>query len=183
MSTARWCRPGCGGVGAAGLQSAPAQGAELLPDHRLRGAERADAARAESAGQRPRRQGVARLPARAVRAAAAALGGGTRCWNSAWMGPFSAAMCSRCWRRSGAEYAIKVPFYPWAGLKALVQAQRAVDAGERDRELRRAASRSHPWQRTLRVVIYRTRVQHETARTSSSISSIPATGTTSTPPS
>src|SRR5213078_4671646 len=39
-----------GRVGAAWLQSAPAQGAELLPDHGVRGAERAGPAGPESAG-------------------------------------------------------------------------------------------------------------------------------------
>ncbi len=63
-----------------------------------------------------------------------------------------------------AEYAIKVPFFAWTGLKALVQAQRhwtrvnaTVSCFERQLWV-------NPWQRTLRVVIYRTRVQHETRK-------------------
>jgi Transposase DDE domain group 1 len=61
-----------------------------------------------------------------------------------------------------AEYAIKVPFFTWTGLKALVQAHRhwtpvnaPVSCFERELWL-------PPWERTVRVVIYRTRVQHET---------------------
>jgi len=63
-----------------------------------------------------------------------------------------------------AEYAIKVPFFAWTGLKALVKAQRhwtpvhaTVSCFERELWLK-------PWSRTLRVVIYRTRVQHETRK-------------------
>ena len=41
-------------------------------------------------------------------------------WNSAWTGPFSAATSWSSWRGGGADYAIKVPFYPWLGLKARV---------------------------------------------------------------
>ena len=54
------------GVGVARPQSASAQGTELLPDHRVRGAERPNAARAESARQPPRREGVAELSAGAL---------------------------------------------------------------------------------------------------------------------
>jgi hypothetical protein len=53
-------------VGAAGVQSPSPQGAELLPDHGLRGAERAGAARAESAGRHPRREGRPPVSARAA---------------------------------------------------------------------------------------------------------------------
>ena len=63
-----------------------------------------------------------------------------------------------------AEYAIKVPFFAWTGLKAFVTEQRhwtpvnaTVSCFERELWLK-------PWQRTLRVVIYRTRVRHETRK-------------------
>jgi hypothetical protein len=66
--------------------------------------------------------------------------------------------------RQGAEYAIKVPFYPWVGLKARVQATRSwtrvddvVSCVEHEVEVAR-------WGRCFRVVIYRRRVQHETAK-------------------
>ena len=127
-----------GGVGAARLQSASAQGAELLPDHGLRGAERADAARAESAGQRPRRQGVAGFSAGALRAA----GGGLRRHAAAGIPHGRGLFPPRCAGAAGGaaerEYAIKVPFHTWTGLQALVRTQSALDAGGRDGELLRA---------------------------------------------
>ncbi len=66
--------------------------------------------------------------------------------------------------REGAEYAIKVPFYPWLGLKARVQQTPTwtrVDATVSCAEHRVALA---PWHRTARVVLYRTRVQHRTAK-------------------
>jgi hypothetical protein len=67
-------------------------------------------------------------------------------------------------RRAGADYAIKVPFYPWVGLKALVRQTRAwtrvtatVSCADHEVDLA-------PWQQRHRVVLYRTHVQHETAK-------------------
>jgi len=66
--------------------------------------------------------------------------------------------------RAGAEYAIKVPFYPWVGLKALVRQTRSwtrvtatVSCADHDVDLA-------PWQQRHRIVLYRTHVQHETAK-------------------
>ena len=66
--------------------------------------------------------------------------------------------------RHGAEYAIKVPFYPWLGLKARVQQTRVwtrvtatVSCAEHWLEVA-------PWDRRLRVILYRTQVQHVTAK-------------------
>ena len=66
--------------------------------------------------------------------------------------------------RAGAEYAIKMPFYPWLGLKRRVQQTRrwtrvtpVVSCAEHWLDVPQ-------WSRRLRVVIYRTRVQHETAK-------------------
>jgi hypothetical protein len=66
--------------------------------------------------------------------------------------------------RSGCEYAIKVGFWKWVGLKAVVAAQRewtriapALDAFE-------TALPLAPWGLTLRVVIYRKRVAHDTRK-------------------
>ncbi len=63
--------------------------------------------------------------------------------------------------RRGAEYAIKVPFYTWVGLKTLVAERKrwtrvdaTVDCFEKQLYL-------EPWKRTMRVVIYRRRVRHE----------------------
>lgn len=66
--------------------------------------------------------------------------------------------------RAGAEYAIKVPFYPWVGLKALVQQTRSwtrvtatVSCADHEVDLA-------PWQQRHRIVLYRTHVRHETAK-------------------
>ena len=48
--------------------------------------------------------------------------------------------------RAGAEYAIKVPFYPWLGLKARVQTTRS-GRGSRRVELRGARRDAGPWER------------------------------------
>lgn len=63
-----------------------------------------------------------------------------------------------------AEYAIKVPFFAWTGLKRLVKAQRTWTSVSATVSCFEQALWLQPWQRTLRVVIYRTRVQHETAK-------------------
>jgi len=64
----------------------------------------------------------------------------------------------------GAEYAIKVPFQTWTGLRELVRTNRRwtrVDATVScfERQVEFAA-----WRRQMRVVIYRKRVQHETRK-------------------
>ena len=63
-----------------------------------------------------------------------------------------------------AEYAIKVPFYPWTGLKALVQ--QTANWLRVDDEVSCAEQRVEParWGRRLRVVVYRRRVKHQTAK-------------------
>jgi hypothetical protein len=66
--------------------------------------------------------------------------------------------------RHGAEYAIKVPFYPWTGLKARVE-QTELWARV-DNEVSCSEQRVEParWGKRLRVVIYRRRVAHQTAK-------------------
>jgi len=66
--------------------------------------------------------------------------------------------------RQRAEYAIKVPFYPWVGLKQRVaetkkwtRVDAAVSCAEHEVEVAK-------WGRSFRVVIYRRRVAHETAK-------------------
>jgi hypothetical protein len=66
--------------------------------------------------------------------------------------------------RAGAEYAIKVPFYSWLGVKDLVRRTRVwtrvtatVSCVEHEVEVA-------PWQQRHRIVVYRTHVQHETAK-------------------
>jgi hypothetical protein len=64
----------------------------------------------------------------------------------------------------GAEYAIKVPFYPWTGLKERVgktRAWAAVAEGLSCSEHRLHIAR---WGREFRVVVYRKRVRHWTAK-------------------
>jgi hypothetical protein len=66
--------------------------------------------------------------------------------------------------RRGAEYAIKVPFYPWLGLKRRVEetqrwtrVEATVSCAEHEVEVAK-------WGRTFRVIVYRRRVAHETAK-------------------
>lgn len=65
----------------------------------------------------------------------------------------------------GVEYAIKVPFYPWLGLKEPIARRRhwtRVDGTVDCFDMRLAIS---PWERHMRVVIYRKRVAHRTHKT------------------
>jgi hypothetical protein len=67
--------------------------------------------------------------------------------------------------RAGAEYAIKVPFYPWVGLRETVRRTRTwtrvserVSCAEQNVVL-------EPWGgRRVRMVVYRSHVAHETAK-------------------
>lgn len=66
--------------------------------------------------------------------------------------------------RARAEYAIKVPFYPWLGVKDLVRRTRTwtrvtgtVSCAAHDVEIA-------PWGQRRRIVVYRAHVQHETAK-------------------
>lgn len=64
----------------------------------------------------------------------------------------------------GAEYAIKVPFYTWVGLKDLVQKQRRWKLVDGKVSCFENTLRLEQWDMTLRVVIYRKRVHHETRK-------------------
>jgi len=66
--------------------------------------------------------------------------------------------------RAGAEYAIKVPFYPWVGVKDCVRRTRTwtrvtATVSCADHEVDIA-----PWAQRHRIVVYRSRVQHKTAK-------------------
>jgi hypothetical protein len=66
--------------------------------------------------------------------------------------------------RAGAEYAIKVPFYPWVGLREKVRQTRTWT-----RVSERVSCAEHEvaiatWGQRFRVVVYRTHVAHETAK-------------------
>jgi hypothetical protein len=64
----------------------------------------------------------------------------------------------------GAEYAIKVPFYPWVGLKARVQQTRCWTPVEPRVSCAEHTVAVAKWGRHFRVVIFRRHVWHETAK-------------------
>ena len=66
--------------------------------------------------------------------------------------------------REACEYAIKVPFWPWVGLKPLVAAQRDWSPVSAQISAFETALRLDAWDLTLRVVIYRKRVRHPTPK-------------------
>jgi hypothetical protein len=67
--------------------------------------------------------------------------------------------------RAGAEYAIKVPFYTWVGLKERVRRTRVWQQVEETVSYAEHTVELAPWGgRGFRVVIYRRHVQHETAK-------------------
>ncbi len=66
--------------------------------------------------------------------------------------------------RAGCEYAIKVGFWQWTGLKPLVAAQRSWDRVTADVSAFETRLPLAPWGLTLRVVVYRKRVAHATRK-------------------
>jgi hypothetical protein len=62
--------------------------------------------------------------------------------------------------RRGAEYAIKVPFYAWIDLKALIQQRRRWQRVDHNVSCFEKRLYLWPWDMTLRVVIYRKKVYH-----------------------
>ena len=66
--------------------------------------------------------------------------------------------------RRGAGYAIKVPFYPWLGLKPLIQRQRRWTRITPNLEAFEAMVTIRTWKRSLLIAIYRRRVQHESPK-------------------
>jgi hypothetical protein len=67
--------------------------------------------------------------------------------------------------QAGAEYAIKVPFYAWVGLKERVRQTRVWTRVEETVSCAEHALVLAPWGGgRFRVVLYRRRVQHETAK-------------------
>jgi hypothetical protein len=68
------------------------------------------------------------------------------------------------WLESRAEYAIKVPFYHWVGLKALVQERRRWRWIEHDLQAFEARVWLEPWNREQRVVLYRRKVWHQSPK-------------------
>jgi hypothetical protein len=66
--------------------------------------------------------------------------------------------------RQRVEYAIKVPFYPWVGLKQRVQQTRHWTRVDDTVSCAAHHVEVAQWGRLCRVVVYRKRVQHETAK-------------------
>jgi hypothetical protein len=66
--------------------------------------------------------------------------------------------------RHGAEYAIKVPFQTWTGLREIVRTNRQWTPVDASVSCFERAVEFTPWRRRMRVVIYRKRVQHETRK-------------------
>ena len=66
--------------------------------------------------------------------------------------------------RAGAEYAIKVPFHPWLGLKARVRQTRTWTRVTDDVTCAEHTVDVACWQRRCRIVLYRRHVGHETAK-------------------
>ena len=64
----------------------------------------------------------------------------------------------------GAQYAIKVPFHCWTGLKELVRQQRCWHRVDDTVSFFEHELFVEPWQRRIRVVIYRKRVHHQTRK-------------------
>lgn len=62
------------------------------------------------------------------------------------------------------EYAIKVPFYPWLGLKQRIMGRRRWQRVTNGVDCFECRHRVETWGRTLRMVIYRKRVFHKTAK-------------------
>jgi hypothetical protein len=67
--------------------------------------------------------------------------------------------------RAGAAYAIKVPFYPWVGLRTKVRQTRTWTRVSHRVSCAEQTVTLKPWgDRRVRIVLYRSRVAHETAK-------------------
>jgi Transposase DDE domain group 1 len=66
--------------------------------------------------------------------------------------------------RAGAEYVIKVPFYPWVGVKDCVRRTRTWTRVTATVSYAEHTVDIAPWGQRHRLVVYRTQVQHETAK-------------------
>ena len=64
----------------------------------------------------------------------------------------------------GAEYAIKIPFYTWVGLKGMIQERRRWKRVDRHVSCFSKVLRLEPWDQQIRVMIYRKRVMHQSRK-------------------
>lgn len=62
------------------------------------------------------------------------------------------------------EYAIKVPFYPWVNLKPRIAQRRRWTRVDEGIECFECRHRIDAWERAFRIVVYRKRVFHKTAK-------------------
>jgi Transposase DDE domain group 1 len=82
--------------------------------------------------------------------------------------------------REGCEYAIKVGFWKWVGLKSRVAAQQDWTRITAQVSAFDTALRLEPWDLTLRVIVYRKHVGQQTRKNFQLICSRRTTGTSST---
>jgi len=68
------------------------------------------------------------------------------------------------WLESRAEYAIKVPFYHWVGLKAVIQQRKRWRWIGVDLQAFETHLWLEPWKRRQRIVVYRKKVQHRSPK-------------------
>jgi hypothetical protein len=62
------------------------------------------------------------------------------------------------------EYAIRVPFFTWVGLKELIQQRRRWKRVEPGVDCFTRRLHLEPWKRTMRVVVYRKKVHHRSRK-------------------
>ncbi len=79
-------------------------------------------------------------------------------------GAFFRSDVIRLLERHGAEYAIKIPFYTWIGLKGIIQRRRRWKRIDGQVSCFAATLQLGAWNRTMRVVIYRKRVFHRSRK-------------------
>src|SRR5207244_7734793 len=70
----------------------------------------------------------------------------------------------RLMESKAAEYAIKVPFFTWVGLKGLIQQRRLWKRVDSAVSFFSTRLELEPWGKTLRVVVYRKKVRHESRK-------------------
>jgi hypothetical protein len=70
----------------------------------------------------------------------------------------------RLLERHGAEYAIKIPFYTWIGLKDIIHRRKRWKRIDGQVSCFTATIRLEPWNRSMRVVVYRKRVFHRSRK-------------------
>jgi hypothetical protein len=68
------------------------------------------------------------------------------------------------WLESRAEYAIKVPFWHWVGLRAVIQRRKRWRWIANDLQAFETRLPLEPWERIQRVVVYRRKVRHKSPK-------------------